>query len=164
MSYQSVTLCGHMGQDPEIKSFQNGGKIANLSIATSRRWKDKQTGDVREKTEWHRVSVRNDALVALLADYTRKGSAILVVGELETRKWQDQSGNDRYTTEIVVAGYNGVVRLLDSRERTGQTQNRDRGGSSGGGYDSSPGGNDGVSSGGAGQGSRSLDIDDEIPF
>jgi len=158
MTYQSVTIVGHLGADPEIRTFPNGGKVPNLSLATSRQWKDKQTGEKREKTEWHRVAIRNDALVGLVADYTRKGSAVMIVGELETRKWQAPDGTDRWSTDIVVAGYAGVVRLLDSRERTGETQNRDRGRSSG----SSSGGASG--GGGYDRSSGGPDIDDEIPF
>ena len=155
MTFNQAQIIGHLGQDPDIRTFDNGGMIANLSIATSERWKDKRTGEVRERTEWHRVAVKADGLARMVGDYCRKGSAVFIQGRLETRKWQDQSGQDRYTTEIVVTGFGGVVRLLDSRDRTGEVHRRsgaERGGGAGqgGGY-----------GGGAGGGH---DIDDEIPF
>lgn len=142
-----VDLVGNLGQDPEIRSFPSGGKIANLSIATSERWRDKQSGEVREKTEWHRVVIKNDFLVGI-AEGLRKGQTVVISGKLETRKWQDQSGADRYSTEITVSGYNGLLILPNVRlsER--------------GGADDRPGSG---AVGGASGGGRAS-IDDEIPF
>ena len=152
-SLNSVHLIGRLGQDPETRTFNDGNMIATLSVATSERWADKRTGEKVEKTEWHRVVVKRDGTARFCADYLRKGALIGVTGKLETRKWQDQSGTDRYTTEIVVTGYNGEIIGLDSRERTNETHARG-GGGGGGGYDQSP--NDG---GGGG-----ADLDDELPF
>ncbi len=114
-SVNKVILIGNLGNDPEIRTMQNGGKLANLSIATSESWKDRNTGERREKTEWHRVVLFNEALVNLAENYLRKGSKIYIEGQLETRKWQDQSGQDKYTTEIVLRPYRGELTMLDSR-------------------------------------------------
>jgi single-strand DNA-binding protein len=118
-SMNRVTLIGNVGKDPEIKSFQNGGKVANLSIATSETWKDKTTGERKEKTEWHNVAVFQDGLTGIVEQYVRKGSKIMIEGKLQTRKWQDQAGNDRYSTEIVLQGPGAVIILLDGK--TGDT-------------------------------------------
>ena len=118
-----VDLIGNLGKDPEVRNFPNGGKVTSLSIATSERWKDKQSGEVRERTEWHRVEVKNDFL-AEIAGRLRKGMTVCVSGRLETRKWQDQAGADRFSTEIVVSGYNGALYVPNVR---------DLGGSGGGG-------------------------------
>ena len=108
-SLNKVSLIGNLGADPEVKSFNNGGRIANLRIATSESWKDKQTGERKEETEWHSVSVQNDGLVGVVERFLRKGSKIYVEGKLQTRKWQDRDGNDRYSTEVVV-GFDGRIR------------------------------------------------------
>jgi single-strand DNA-binding protein len=113
-SVNKVILVGNLGQDPEVKSFQNGGRIANLRIATSESWKDRQTGERKERTEWHSVVISGDGLVGVVERYLRKGSKVYIEGQLRTRKWQDQSGNDRYSTEVVVAGIGGAVAMLDS--------------------------------------------------
>lgn len=118
-SFNQVTLVGNLGSDPEIKSFQNGGQIANLRIATSESWKDRQTGERKERTEWHNVVINGDGLIGVVERYVRKGSKVLVQGSLRTRKWQDQSGNDRYTTEVVVAGHDGKLTMLDGPQPGG---------------------------------------------
>jgi single-strand DNA-binding protein len=112
-SVNKVILVGNLGADPEVKSFQNGGRIANLRLATSESWKDKQTGEAKERTEWHSVTLSSDGLVGVAERFLRKGSKVYIEGKLQTRKWQDQSGNDRYTTEIVVGGFDGKLVMLD---------------------------------------------------
>lgn len=150
MFYENTArVTGCLGQDPEIRSFANGGKVANLRIATTRRWKSRQSGEAQEETEWHSVSVTSEALVGLIDGRLRKGSYVTVTGRLRTRKWQDQNGVDRYSTEIVVAPYGGEIGFLD-RAPQGQ---RDGGGA---GHSSPP-------AGGQSGGSRP-DFDDEIPF
>ena len=131
-SVNKVILVGNLGADPEVKSFQNGGRIANLRIATSEDWKDRQTGEKKERTEWHQVVLQSDGLVGVAERYLRKGAKVYIEGQLRTRKWQDQSGNDRYTTEISVGGFDGKLVMLDGA----------RGGQGGG-------GNDGWGSGGS---------------
>ncbi|QDF14251.1 single-stranded DNA-binding protein [Dinoroseobacter phage vB_DshS-R4C] len=148
--FNQVTLVGHLGAAPEVRTFQNGGKVANLSLATSESWKDRNTGERQERTEWHRVAVTADGLVGVLERYTRKGSRVMVQGSLRTREWQDQSGQDRYTTEVVVAGFSGVVKLLDRKADTH------------GAGDPGPGPGPGPASGSPETGGR--DLDDEIPF
>ena len=173
-SVNKVILIGNLGQDPEIKSFQNGGRIANLRIATSESWKDRATGERKERTEWHTVVLQSDGLVGVAERYLRKGSKVYIEGQLRTRKWQDQSGNDRYTTEVSVGGIGGVLTMLDGAPGGGGGQ---RGGGMGGGSDYGSGGNDrggwnqgggssGGSSGGAAGGGSSFadDLDDDIPF
>ena len=173
-SVNKVILVGNLGQDPEVKSFQNGGRIANLRIATSESWKDKQTGEKKERTEWHSVVLQSDGLVGVAERFLKKGSKVYIEGQLRTRKWQDQSGNDRYTTEISVGGSGGVLTMLDSAGGGGGGQRSgggwNEGGASGGGGRSS-GGNDwgagGGSSGGSSSGQRggfADDLDDDIPF
>jgi len=175
-SLNKVMLIGNLGQDPEVKSFQNGGRIANLRIATSENWKDKQTGERKERTEWHSVVLQSDGLVGVAERYLRKGSKVYIEGQLRTRKWQDQSGNDRYTTEISVGGIGGVLTMLDGAPGGGsggggggRSGGEWGGGSSGGG--SSGGGSRGGwgndSGGGAssgGKGGFADDLDDDIPF
>lgn len=112
-SVNKVILIGKLGADPEVRSFQNGGRIANLRLATSERWKDKNTGERKERTEWHSVTINGDGLVSVAERYLRKGSSIYLEGKLQTRKWQDQAGNDRYSTEVVVGGSGGVLTMLD---------------------------------------------------
>lgn len=148
-----VILVGNLGRDPEVRSFSNGGKVCNLSVATSETWKDRSSGERREKTTWHSVAIHAEGLIGIAEKYLRKGSKVYVEGQLETRKWQDQSGADRYTTEVVLRPYNGTLTLLDGR-RDGEGGGDDRGYSGG----SSQG--TGYSSGGRPGG----DIDDEIPF
>jgi single-strand DNA-binding protein len=134
-SVNKVILIGNLGQDPEVKSFQNGGRIANLRIATSENWKDKQTGEKRERTEWHSVTLQSDGLVGVAERFLRKGSKVYLEGQLRTRKWQDQSGNDRYSTEVAVGGIGGVLTMLDGPPQTGerkQSADADTGGSWGG--------------------------------
>jgi len=179
-SVNKVILVGNLGQDPEVKSFQNGGRIANLRIATSESWKDKASGERKERTEWHSVVLQSDGLVGVAERFLRKGSKVYIEGQLRTRKWQDQSGNDRYTTEISV-GMNGVLTMLDGAPGAG--------GGSGGGQRSSGGGGDwggggrsggsewgntgggagggnfgGGAGGGAPRGGFADDLDDDIPF
>lgn len=121
-SLNKVMLIGNLGADPETRTFQNGGKVCSLRIATSERWKDKNTGEQKERTEWHSVQVFSEGLVRVCEQYLRKGSKVFVEGQLQTRKWQDQSGNDRYSTEIVLQGFNGTLTMLDGRDGSGQAQ------------------------------------------
>lgn len=111
-----VILVGNLGKDPEVRSFPNGGRVANFTLATSESWKDKSTGERKERTEWHNVSVKNDGLADVAGKYLRKGSKVYIEGQLQTRKWQDRDGNDRYTTEVVVAPFKGELQLLDRRQ------------------------------------------------
>jgi len=169
-SVNKVILIGNLGQDPEVKSFQNGGRIANLRIATSESWKDRQTGEKKERTEWHTVVLQSDGLVGVAERFLRKGSKVYIEGQLRTRKWQDQSGNDRYSTEVSVGGMGGVLTMLDGAPGSGGGAGGQRSGGGsdwgGGGGRSSGGGNDwgGGSSGGASKGSFADDLDDDIPF
>jgi single-strand DNA-binding protein len=168
-SVNKVILIGNLGRDPEVRTFQNGGKVCNLRIATSDTWRDKNTGERRERTEWHSVAIFQEGLVRIAEQYLRKGSKVYLEGKLQTRKWQDQSGADRYSTEVVLQGYDGVLTMLDGREGGGGGAS---GGGYGGGYDSGPsgdsygGGYDSGPSGGPGGsgGSSARDLDDEIPF
>ena len=120
-SVNKVILLGNLGRDPEIRSMQSGSKMASFSIATSKRWKDKNTQEQKEKTSWHNIVVFGDGLVSIVENYVKKGSKIYVEGELQTRKWQDQDGNDKYTTEVILQGYNSNLTLLDSRNNTNQS-------------------------------------------
>ena len=162
-SVNKVILVGNLGRDPEVRSFPNGGKVCNLRLATSENWRDKQSGERKEKTEWHSVAIFSEGLVKVAEQYLKKGSKIYIEGALETRKWQDQSGADRYTTEVVLRNFGSTLVMLDGREGSGGGGS----GSSGGGYDEGQaGGGYGDRSGGSGQtsgGARS-DLDDEIPF
>ncbi|MFN2099814.1 single-stranded DNA-binding protein [Altererythrobacter sp. MF3-039] len=171
-SLNKVMLIGNLGADPEIRSFQNGGRVCNLRIATSEQWKDKNTGDRQERTEWHSVAIFSDGLINVCENYLRKGSKVFIEGQLQTRKWQDQQGNDRYSTEIVLRGFNGTLTMLDGRgeggggggQRGGGNWNQgggQGGGQSGGG---NQGGGQGGSGGGSGGGSNYDDLDDDIPF
>ena len=169
-SVNKVILIGNLGADPEVKSFQNGGRIANLRIATSENWKDKNTGEKKERTEWHSVVLNSDGLVGVAERFLRKGSKVYIEGQLRTRKWQDASGNDRYTTEISVGGMGGVLTMLDGAPGSGGGQRSGGGGndwgSSGGGHRSG-GGNDwggGSSKPAGGGGAFADDLDDDIPF
>ena len=118
-SVNKTILLGSLGADPEVKSFQNGGRIANLRLATSESWKDKTTGEKKERTEWHSVTLNSDGLVSVAERFLRKGSKVYIEGQLRTRKWQDQSGNDRFTTEIVVGGFDGKLVMLDGAKGAG---------------------------------------------
>jgi single-strand DNA-binding protein len=115
-SLNKVTLIGNLGKDPEIRSFQNGGRAASFSIATSETWKDKQTGERKERTEWHRISILNDGLVSVAEKYLKKGAKVYLEGQLETRKWTDKEGQDRYSTEVVLRPYSGELIMLDGRK------------------------------------------------
>ncbi len=174
-SVNKVIIIGNLGRDPEVRSFQNGGKVCNLRIATSETWKDKQSGERKERTEWHSVAIFQEGLVRIAEQYLKKGSKVYVEGKLQTRKWQDQSGQDRYSTEIVLQGFDGVLTMLDGREGGGGGGGGGGySGGGGGGYDDragyggpsddrgGPGGGSGGGSGG-GYGGGS-DLDDEIPF
>ncbi|WP_097092552.1 single-stranded DNA-binding protein, partial [Novosphingobium sp. Chol11] len=158
-SVNKVILVGNLGADPEVKSFQNGGKVCNLRIATSESWKDRMSGERKERTEWHSVSIFSEGLAGVAERFLRKGSKVYVEGQLRTRKWQDQSGNDRYTTEVVLQGPGAVLTMLDGAPGGGQGGGRSQGGGSdwgassggfGGDYDDFGGGS---SSGGFGGGS-----------
>ena len=170
-SVNKVIIIGNLGRDPEVRTFQNGGKVCNLRIATSETWKDKSSGERRERTEWHSVAIFSEPLARVAEQYLKKGSKVYIEGQLETRKWQDQSGQDRYSTEVVLRPYTSTLTMLDGRgEGGGQGGGGGYGGSQGGGYgDGDMGGSQGGSGGygggnqGGGQGSSS-DLDDEIPF
>ena len=169
-SVNKVILLGNLGRDPEVRSFQNGGKVVNLRIATSETWRDKATGERKERTEWHSVAIFNENIGKIAEQYLRKGSKVYVEGQLETRKWQDQSGADRYSTEVVLRPYSGSLTLLDGREGGGGGGGDERGG----GYPEDRGYGDERGSGGGGSAPRSgggggggggrSDLDDEIPF
>ncbi|CUH48200.1 single-stranded DNA-binding protein [Ruegeria atlantica] len=167
-SVNKVILIGNLGRDPEVRNFQNGGKVCNLRIATSENWKDRNTGERRERTEWHSVAIFNEGLVRVAEQYLRKGSKVYLEGQLQTRKWQDQSGQDRYSTEVVLQGFGSTLVMLDARGEGGG------GGGYGGGQSGSYGG--GQAGGGYGDpyggqssapapapASGGID-DDEIPF
>lgn len=162
-SVNKVILVGNLGRDPEVRFAQNGNKIVNMSVATSESWKDKQSGERKEKTEWHRVVIFNDRLGEVAEKYLKKGSKVYLEGALQTRKWTGNDGVEKYTTEVVLDRFRGELTMLDGRGGEGGGYGGgspdDDGGSSGGGR----GGRGGGSSGGGGGGGRS-DLDDEIPF
>jgi single-strand DNA-binding protein len=154
-SVNKVILVGNLGADPEIRSLNSGDRVANLRVATSETWRDRNSGERKEKTEWHRVVIFNDNLVKVAENYLRKGSKVYIEGSLQTRKWQDQSGQEKYSTEVVLQKFRGELTMLDGR----------------GGDDAGEGGgySGGFSSGPRAQGSGpreefSADLDDEIPF
>lgn len=120
-SVNKVILIGNLGKDPEVRTFQNGGKVCNLTLATSENWKDKSTGEKKEKTEWHRVVIFNENLVGVAERYLKKGAKVYIEGQLETRKWQDQSGQDKYSTEVVLRPYRGELTMLDGANRSGSS-------------------------------------------
>nr|WP_047168459.1 single-stranded DNA-binding protein [Sphingomonas sp. Y57] len=190
-SVNKVILVGNLGRDPESRSFQNGGKVVNLRVATSEQWKDRNTGERRDKTEWHSVAIFNEALANVAERYLRKGSKVYLEGQLQTRKWTDQQGQERYSTEVVLQGFNAVMVLLDRAEGGGGGNFGGGGGSTGGGMGSGGGGgwgdDDGYGSGagfgggggnfgGGGRGGSSGggarksdpfdagDLDDDVPF
>jgi single-strand DNA-binding protein len=173
-SVNKVILIGNLGADPEIRRTQDGRPICNLSIATSENWRDKVTGERREKTEWHRVVIFSEPLCKVAEQYLRKGAKVYIEGALQTRKWQDQSGQDKYSTEVVLQGFNGQMTMLDGRAGGGGAEQHggmhEDGGPS---YDSGRGGGSSRSSGGGGGGARKREekppyddkvLDDEIPF
>ena len=177
-SVNKVIIVGNLGRDPEVRSFGNGGKVVNLRIATSENWRDKQTGERKERTEWHSVAIYNEALGKIAEQYLKKGSTVYIEGQLETRKWQDQSGADRYSTEVVLRQFRSELTLLGGRDGGGSGGGGgydDRGGpdegGQGGGYGGGGGGSQGgrgsygggLGGGAQGGGGRS-DMDDEIPF
>jgi single-strand DNA-binding protein len=172
-SVNKVILIGNLGRDPEVRTFQNGGKVCNLRIATSETWKDRNTGERRERTEWHSVAIFSEPLARVAEQYLRKGSKVYLEGQLETRKWQDQSGQDRYSTEVVLRPYTSTLTMLDGRGEGGGGGNYGGGGGGGyvddrsGGYGGGQGGGDmggGGNQGGYGGPAPAGDIDDEIPF
>ena len=155
-SVNKVILIGNLGRDPEVRTFQNGGKVCNLRIATSETWKDRESGERRERTEWHRVVIFNEGLCRVVEQYLKKGSKVYLEGALQTRKWTDQSGQERYSTEVVLQGFNSTLTMLDSRQEGGS------------GYAGSNGNDGNFGKTGpmdkGGSGSFDKDIDDEIPF
>jgi single-strand DNA-binding protein len=155
-SVNKVILVGNLGRDPEVRTFQNGGKVCNLSIATSETWKDKATGERKEKTEWHRVAIFNERLADVAEKYLKKGAKVYIEGQLETRKWTDNEGKERYSTEVVLRQFRGELTMLDGRGG---------GGGAGGPPDDDYGGG-GMSGGGGGaaRGGRKSELDDDIPF
>ena len=169
-SVNKVILVGNLGRDPEIRTMQTGGRVANLSVATSESWKDKTSGERREKTEWHRVVIFNDGIVGVAENYLSKGAKVYIEGQIETRKWQDNQGKDQYTTEIVVRPYKGELTMLDSRSggsraSGGMNQvpdgfNQDQKAVAGGGSQAKGGSNPFGSS----DGGNFEDLDDDIPF
>ena len=160
-SVNKVILIGNLGADPEIRRTQDGRPIANLRVATSESWRDKNTGERRERTEWHRVVIFNEGLCRIAEQYLRKGSKVYLEGQLQTRKWQDQSGQDRYSTEVVLQGFNSQLTMLDSRASGGQM---DTGGGFGGGT-SQQGGHSGGGFDDPGFGGGDFaDMDDKVPF
>ncbi|EEW25745.1 single-stranded DNA-binding protein [Rhodobacter ferrooxidans] len=171
-SVNKVIIIGNLGRDPEVRSFQNGGKVVNLNIATSETWRDKASGERKERTEWHRVSILNEPLAKIAEQYLKKGSTVYIEGQLETRKWQDQSGAERYTTEIVLRPYRGELTLLGGRAEggAGGGMGDERGGY--GDYEGGPAASSGAARGGAASGGYGggaasggrNDMDDEIPF
>ena len=166
-SVNKVILIGNLGRDPEVRTFQNGGKVCNLRIATSENWKDRNTGERKERTEWHSVAIFNENLARLAEQYLRKGPKVYLEGKLETRKWQDQSGQDRYSTEVVLRPYAGEMTFLDGRDGGGGgggSFGGDTGGGGSMGYDDRGGDYGGGSSSGGGAPAPSRDLDDEIPF
>ena len=174
-SLNQVQLIGHLGADPEVRSFQNGGKVCNMRIATSETWKDRDSGERKERTEWHTVQIFNEGLVGVAERFLRKGSKVYVSGQLRTRKWQDQSGNDRYSTEVVLQGFGASLILLDRQQGEGSSNRYDGqpGPDSyqgGGGTTTERGGYGGQSSGGGWGGGNSSgggfadDLNDDVPF
>lgn len=167
-SVNKVILVGNVGKDPEVKTFPSGGKIVEFSVATSERWNDKQSGEKKEKTEWHRVVIRSEPLGRIAENYVKKGSKVYIEGQLQTREWQDQAGQKRYSTEVVLSPFKGELTLLDSRQGGDQMEDRSGGGSSyGGGNSGGGGGNYGSPAPRQAQGEKrsfAADLEDDIPF
>ncbi len=176
-SLNKVMLIGNLGADPEVRSFQNGGKVCNLRIATTESWKDRNTGEKQERTEWHTVAIFNEGLAGVAERFLKKGSKVYIEGQLQTRKWQDQNGNDRYSTEVVLRGPNSVMTMLDGAGGGGGGMgggggrsggfgggsgggNYGGGAGAGGGWDKGSGASGGMGGGGGGYD----DLDDDIPF
>ncbi len=159
-SVNKVILVGNLGNDPDVRTMQSGGKVCNLSIATSESWKDRNSGERKERTEWHRVVIFNESLAKVAESYLRKGSKVYIEGQLETRKWTDQSGVEKYTTEVVLRPYTGQLTMLDGAGGAGAG-----GGNFGGGFGSSAPQNDSGFGGGSSQAAAPIDdLEDEIPF
>ena len=168
-SVNKVILVGNLGADPEIRRLNSGDPVVNIRIATSESWRDKNSGERKEKTEWHNVVIFNDNLAKVAEQYLKKGMKVYVEGQLQTRKWQDQTGNDRYTTEIVLQKFRGELQMLDARGQGGDAQISGGGrgsdfGQSGPGDDQGGGRSGGGARSGGGGGGFSRDLDDEIPF
>ena len=160
-SVNKVILVGNLGRDPEVRHSNDGNKIVTFSIATSETWKDRQTGERRERTEWHRIVIFNEHLGNVAEQYLRKGAKVYIEGQLQTRKWTDQSGQEKYTTEVVLQRFRGELQMLDSRNSGGGDMG---GGFGGGGQNEFGGTSGGASSGSGGMGGGASDLDDEIPF
>ncbi len=162
-SVNKVILVGNLGRDPEVRMTQSGGKLVNMSVATSESWRDRQSGERREKTEWHRVVIFDEKLAEIAEKYLRKGSKVYLEGSLQTRKWTGNDGVEKYTTEVVLQRFSGVLTMLDTR---GGGDGGGYGGGGGGGGDDGPNwdGPSGGGSGGGGRGAPGGDLDDEIPF
>jgi len=164
-SVNKVILVGNLGRDPEVRSMQDGRPVINMSVATSENWRDRQTGERKERTEWHRVVIFNEKLAEVVQKYVHKGSKVYIEGQLSTRKWTDQGGQERYTTEVVIPRFGGALTMLDGRSGGGGDMGG--GGTGGGGMDDDMGG---PMPGGGGGGGRpaarggSKDLDDDIPF
>lgn len=183
-SLNKVMLIGNLGADPEVRSFQNGGKVCNLRIATTESWKDRNSGEKQERTEWHTVAIFNEGLAGVAERFLKKGSKVYIEGQLQTRKWQDQNGNDRYSTEVVLRGPNSVMTMLDGAggggggggmggggARSGGFGGGSGGGNygggagaGGGGWDQGGGASGGMGGGSTGGGGGYDDLDDDIPF
>ena len=157
-SVNKVILVGNLGKDPEIRTFQNGGKVCNFSIATSENWKDRNTGERQERTQWHNIAIFSEPISNVVEQYVKKGSKVYIEGQLETRKWQDQSGNDRYSTEVVIRPYSGSMTMLDSRSEGGSVNSNQN-------YSSDPlAGTANTITNGPNENEGIGDLDDEIPF
>ncbi|WP_366654721.1 single-stranded DNA-binding protein [Fodinicurvata sp. EGI_FJ10296] len=166
-SINKVILIGNLGRDPEVRTFQNGGRVCNFTIATSEQWRDRASGERREKTEWHRVVIFSEGLVGVAERFLKKGSKVYVEGQLESRKFQDQSGQERTITEVVLRNFNSNLTMLDGRgggDGGGAPAGGYQGGNQGGSSGDYGGGDYGSSGGSGGGGGRGSDLDDEIPF
>ena len=160
-SVNKVVLVGNLGRDPEVRRLSSGDPVVNLSVATSETWRDKASGERKERTEWHRVVIFNENLAKVAEQYLRKGSKVYLEGSLQTRKWEDQSGQERYTTEVVLQGYNAQLTMLDAKQRDGAGESEQRGGGDFGRSGPFAGGGAGGGKGGA---AFDKELDDEIPF
>lgn len=161
-SVNKVILVGNLGKDPESRSFANGGKVVSFSVATSENWKDRNSGERKEKTEWHNVSIFSEGLARVAEQYLKKGSKVYLEGQLETRKWQDQSGNDRYTTDVVLRNFNSSMVLLDGRGEGGGM--RSSGGDDWGAREEAPRGGYQNRGGATRPAAFDADLDDDVPF
>lgn len=156
-SVNKVILIGNLGRDPEVRTTQNGDEIVNMSVATSESWRDRQSGERKERTEWHRVVIFNENLVKVAKQYLKKGSKVYLEGQLQTRKWTGQDGQERYTTEVVLPRFRGELTMLDGRGAGG-------GGGGGGDFEPAQGGESTPARGGGGRAPKGADLDDDIPF